>query len=175
MPLRNKPDFRSQVISEVRKRVRQYQKTSFGHGLRPGRTYEKLARELLPVLHLSTRRENVFNFQLLLANLMVVEDRVSLLVPMHPTHWTGNRQRRTTSGMPRIINCMHDAGYVGKRVMGRRAKQVTRIWCSLRLLKLFSSLPLPAYGPVELIVLRDANGEPQDFAETEHTRTLASD
>ena len=49
---------------------------------------------------------------------MFVEDRVSLLVPMHPTKWTGNRQRRTTSGMPRIINCMHDAGYVGKRVMG---------------------------------------------------------
>ena len=157
---------------EARERVRQYQITWFDHGLRTGKVYEELARELLPTLHLSTRRENVVNLQLLFANLRVVEDRVSLRVPMHPTHWTGNRQRRTTSGMPRIIKRMLDAGYIGRKVMGRRAKQVSRIWCSLRLLKLFSSLPLPAYGPVTLIVLRDANGESQDFAETEHTRTL---
>ena len=167
-----KSDLGFRVISDARKRVRQYQKTGFEHRLRTGKVYEKLARELLATLHLSTRRENVFNLQLLLANLRVVEDRVSLLVPMHPTHWTGNRQRRTTSGMPRIIKRMLDEGYIGRKVMGRRAKQVSRIWCSLKLLKLFSSLPLPAYGPVELIVLRDANGEPQDFAETEHTRTL---
>ena len=157
---------------EARERVRQYQITWFDHGLRTGKVYEELARELLATLHISTRRENVFNLQLLLANLRVVEDRVSLRVPMHPTHWTGNRQRRTTSGMPRIIKRMLDEEYIGRKVMGRRAKQVSRIWCSLKLLKLFSSLPLPAYGPVELIVLRDANGEPQDFAKTEHTRTL---
>ena len=168
-----KSDLGVQVIAEARERVRQYQKTWFDHGLRTGKIYEKMARELLPTPHLSTRRENVVNLQLLFANLRVVEDRVSLLVPMHPTHWTGNRQRRTTSGMPRIIKRMLDAGYIGRKVMGRRAKQVSRIWCSLRLLKLCSSLPLPAYGPFKLIVLRDANGEPQDFAETEHTRTLS--
>ena len=160
------------VMLEARERVRQYQITWFDHGLRTGKVYEELARELLATLHLSTRRENVFNLQLLLANLRVVEDRVSLRVPMHPTHWTRNRQRRTTSGMPRIIKRMLDEGYIDRKVMPRSAKQVSRIWCSLKLLKLFSSLPLPAYGPVELIVLRDANGEPQDFAETEHTRTL---
>ena len=161
-----------QVISEVRERVRQYQITWFDHGLRTGKIYEKMARELLPTLHLSTRRENVFNLQLLLANLRVVEDRVSLRVPMHPTHWTRNRQRRTTSGMPRIIKRMLDERYIDRKVMPRSAKKASEIWCSLRLLKLLSPLPLPAYGPVELIVLRDANGEPQDFAETEHTRTL---
>ena len=161
-----------QVISEVRERVRQYQITWFDHGLRPGKIYEEMARELLPILHLSTRIENVVNLQLLFANLRVVEDRVSLRSPMHPTKWTRSRYRRTTSGMPRIIKRMLDAGYIGRKVMPRSAKQVSRIWCSLRLLKLFSSLPLPAYHPVELIVLRDANRRLQDYSETKHTRTL---
>ncbi len=136
-----KSDLGFLVIAEARKRVRQYQITWFDHGLRTGKIYEKMARELLPALHLSTRRENAVNLQLFLANLRVVEDRVSLLVPMHPTHWTGNRQRRPTSGMPRIIKRMFDAGYIGRKVMPRSAKQASRIWCSLRLLKLFSSLP----------------------------------
>ena len=130
-----------QVISEVRERVRQYQITWFDHGLRTGKIYEKMARELLPTLHLSTRRENVFNLQLLLANLRVVEDRVSLRVPMHPTHWTRNRQRRTTSGMPRIIKRMLDERYIDRKVMPRSAKKASEIWCSLRLLKLLSHYP----------------------------------
>ena len=167
-----KPDFRSQVLAEVKERVRQYQRTWFDHGLRPGKIYEKMARELLPTLHLATRIENVVNLQLLLANLWVGADRVSLLVPMHPTHWTGNRQRRTTSGIPRIIKHMLDAGYIDRKVMGRHVKQVSRIWCSPRLLELLSPLPLLACSPVKLIVLKDANDKPQDFAETEHTRTL---
>ena len=172
MPRRRNTDWNSMVLAEVKERVRQYQRTWFNNRLRPGKIYEKLARELLATLHLSTRRENVVNLQLLLANLWVGADRVSLLVPMHPTHWTGNRQRRTTSGMPRIIKHMLDAGYIDRKVMGRHVKQVSRIWCSPRLLKLFSPLPLLAFGPVKLIVLKDANDKSQDFAETEHTRTL---
>ena len=167
-----KSDLGVQVIAEARERVRQYRKTWFDHGLRPGRTYEKLAKQLLPALHLSTRRENVFNLQLLLANLWVVKDRRSLLVPMHPTKWIRSRYRRTTAGMPRIIKRMLDAGYIDRKVMGRRAKEVSRIWCSPRLLELFSSLRLPACHPVELIVLKDANGRLQDYSETKHTRTL---
>ena len=161
-----------QVISDVRERVRQCQITWFDHGLRPGKIYEEMARELLPILHLSTRIENVVNLQLLFANLRVVEDRVSLRSPMHPTKWTRSRYRRTTSGMPRIIKRMLDAGYIGRKVMPRSAKQVSRIWCSLKLLELLYPLPLPAYHPVELIVLRDANRRLQDYSETKHTRTL---
>ena len=79
MTRRKKIDWNSMVLADVKERVRQYQRTWFNNRLRPGKIYEEMARELLATLHLSTRRENVVNLQLLLANLRVVEDRVSLL------------------------------------------------------------------------------------------------
>ncbi len=173
--LHSRPLISGKVLHDCRRQLREHRRSWFDHGFKPGKAHEKMARQLLPVLHLSTRKENQLNLQRLLANLLAVEDRwSSLLVPMHPTDWTRNRYRRTTRGMPGIINRMHEAGYVNKKVMGRHAKQVTRIWSTPRLLRSCSSLPPPAYDPVELVILKDANGRLQDYAETEYSIILLS-
>jgi len=175
--LHSRPSISVHVRNDVRRWSREHRRSWFDQNMHVPKGVEQDAHRILAEVSITDRSENRQNMELLLTNLLAPrnQDRRSIYVSLQPTKWTRTRYRRTSYGMPSIIHRLHDGGYVGLRLGYKHEKhaEVSRIWARQKLLQ--SCLPLPpriTYDPVEVVVLKDSQGELKDYRDTVYTRQL---
>jgi len=174
------------VIATARKDLERYRESGawlnkasqFEHSL--CLIYEQKKR-LLPVFencNLSSRKENLVNFEILMANLMAAffqHKKKPLTVSMSPNEWKKTRYQQTGSSTIQIINLLHEGGYLKmkKGYKTKKESRYTRVWPMDKLIAYFRELPRHIrYEPIELVELRDEKGNLKEYKDTNYTRNI---
>lgn len=133
---------------------------------------------LMPVFEacgIKNRRENRLNFEVLMGNLLEHGHRQAVFVSLHPKHWRKSQYSRAGESTITIINNLHKQGYLGMKKGYQTAKEsrYTRIWPTEKLLQYFRELPHGVhYEPVNLVELKDENGNLTYYKDTAKTRQI---
>ena len=155
----------------------------FKHGLRlagPERAQaETLFRELKgdSDKKLHTVNKKVDDFCILCANLLHVERRRPVIMPLSPNDWTAkNRYRSAGQFIPRAVHMLKDKGLIDWRKGTEVVHRYTRIWPETEFLKRFPKQgnvhTHVEYVPPEFVVMRDTNGNDCDYKDTAETNRI---
>ncbi len=121
------------------------------------------------------RKENVFTFEILMANLFWLKGLRPVIVSLSPNEWKKTRYNPVGSSVIGMIHKLKEEGYLGMALGYRTEKESrqTRIWATEKLLEYFQELPNNVvYEPTELVELRDEKRRLKEYKDTIRTRQI---
>ena len=178
---------KNKVIANAKKQIAQFRKSgawlnknplSFNHSLRLNEEQKIKAEEIFKFCGLKNRKETRISFEILLANLLECKNKRPLMVSLFLPDWKHTMYGRAGANTINLITVLRKHGFleIKKGYKMERQARKTRIWASEKLLEYcpeFSTAVI--YDPVELVILRDADGklkEYKDTAKTDRIRTI---
>jgi hypothetical protein len=178
--------FIKKVSANAKKQLREYRKSGawlnnapllFDHSLQLSVEQNEHLRPVFESCGLSARKENRINFEILVANLFAVQKRCPVIVSLNSNGWKKTQYTKAGNSTIKIINKLHKRGYIEmkKGHTYQPDPREARIWAMEKLLSYFRELPNSViYKPVELVILRDAEGKPKEYDETRKTSRIRS-
>ena len=147
----------------------------FDHGLRLNKSDLERIKTIFLSCKVADRKENCLSFEILIANLIYHRSRRPVVVSLNTNDWKKSRYVKVGATTINLINQLHEQGYINLKKGYRTEKEsrMSRIWPTDKLLEYFpKSHNSVISSPVELVILRDANGKPQEYKDTEKTRRI---
>lgn len=132
-------------------------------------------KKISRLCELSNRKENRRNLNVLLANLINVRKRIPVYVSLSPNAWKHTRYTSAGASTIKIIKKLNELKLINMKLgyYTEEDSRYTRIWSTDRLLKYF-----PKYEesvtrkPVELVELRDEEGNLELYEDDDKTRRI---
>jgi len=147
----------------------------FNHSLRLKNDQKEKLYILIELCGISKRKENYLNLEILIANLLRKRDRRPLIVSLNTLDWKITRYTRAGESTIKLIHKLYEDGYIKmkKGYGGERESRKARIWTTDKLLDYF---PLyhnaVIYDPVEVVELKDKDGNLKEYKDTAKTRKI---
>jgi hypothetical protein len=142
------------------------------------------ANILLEILPIQRRRRRDWDkkqadIQILCANLLANKSkrfatRKPLALPLHPKHYSPNRYRRASPFVTVLVKAMAEDGWIdlAKGYHNSKGGRMTRIWPTQKFLDHFTPFDQVDFRPLELVNLRDENGQDKDYKDTPETTRI---
>jgi len=173
------------IGANLRKQLEQHRGSSswlnsgipFNHGLRLKKEDKEKSKRILQLCEVSKRKENFINLEILIANLLIKRNIRPLIISLNTTDWKITRYKRAGESIIKLIHKLHEYGYIELKKGYRTEKEsrMSRIWPTDKLLEYFPKFHNAViYSPVELVELRDENGNLKEYEDTSKTRHIRS-
>lgn len=172
---------KTKVIEDTKKQIEKFRKSGawlnkarleFNHSLRLSEHQKIKAEGIFRLCGLLNRLETRISFEILLANLLHSRAKHPVVVDLSPNEWKHTMYGRAGPNTINLIDVLNEKGFLQiKRgyKMEREARK-SRIWATEKLLEYcpeFSTAVI--YDPVQLVILKDADGKLKEYKDTAKT------
>lgn len=141
-------------------------KVFFDHSYRLAEESRELVEEIHKVCAVADRKDSRLKLEVIIANLLRYRDRKSVVAALKATEAT----------MAPLIHKLHDNGFLDIKMGYRMETEAhrSRIWPTSKLLDHFERVHTPGIiiDPPELVELRDEEGKPKKYKDTDKTRSI---
>jgi len=178
-----KLNFKQKVIANAKKQIKQYRGSGswlnraffFKHSLKLQEDRKEKLDFILDLCGVSKRKENYLNLEILISNLLNKRDRRPVKVSLNTLDWKIKRYTRAGESTIKLIKKLHEYGYVDLKKGYRTEKEsrMSRIWPTDKLLDYFPKFDNAVIDdPVEVVELRDKDGNLKEYKDTARTRKI---
>jgi hypothetical protein len=177
-----KHNFASKVLKNVQVQQEKFKGTSrwlnkaikFNQDLQLTTKQKQSLHPIFEDLQISSRKENIFNFEVLMANFLEHRDDLRpIAISLDKNTWKKDKYNKVGYSVIKIIGELEKRGYVQvkKGFQTEQDSRLTRIWPGEKLLDYLRILPGGViYEPVQLVELRDRKTKKlKDYRDTERT------
>jgi len=144
----------------------------FNHSLRLKENLKEKLDIILELFGITKRKENYLNLEILIANLLYKRGKRPVRTSLNTTDWKITRYKKTGESTIKLINKLHEYGYIElkKGYRTKKESKVSRIWPTDKFLDYFPKYDNAViYDPVEVVELRDDNRKLIDYEDTART------
>ena len=147
----------------------------FNHALRLNINLLEKVDFMLELFGITKRKENYINLEILIANLLYKRGKRPVRTSLNTTDWKITRYKKTGESTIKLINKLHEYGYIELKKGYRTEKEsrISRIWPTDKFLDYFPKYDNAVINdPVEVVELRDDDGNLKEYKDTTRTRKI---